>query len=188
MPKQKKLDHESNESVCRFCKLVFKRESTLAKHLCKKKKRFLDRELPHIRLAFIAYQKFMNFNYNKTPTDEQFRNSPHYEFFVRFGKYVEDVKAIDPPSFMYFCIKQGAGLSIDKWGTDAVYETYVRHRTMNESPQDAAERTIRLMYQWSVDTGNDYKDFFRLITTTLATNWIKLGRISPWMLYGTESG
>jgi hypothetical protein len=191
MPRAKVIPVEKPDKPdfsCRFCKAKFVREGAFIKHLCRTKRRFIDRELPHVRLGFAAYLKFYKFNYRKDKTIEHFNDSPYYDAFVKFGKYMIDVKAIEPMEFTQFLIEKGNAVPIDKWATDAVYETYVRHRTMKESPEVAAERTIMLMQQWAIDSGHNYKDFFRLIPTPRAVHWIRSGRISPWMLYATASG
>lgn len=174
--------------ACHFCKKVFKFEGSFLKHLCEQKRRFIDRDMPQARLGYSVYHRFYKFNYRKEPDGEHFRKSKYYNAFVKFGKYMIDVNAIDPMSFAQFVIEKGASIPVDRWSTDVVYETYVRDRTMKESPEVAAERTIMLMQQWSIDTGNDYRDFFRKIETPLAVHWIRSGRISPWMLYATDSG
>jgi hypothetical protein len=188
MPKPKAIPVTAPQYECFFCKKEFKREGTFLKHLCEKKRRFTDRELPHVRLGYLAYQKFYKFNYRREINIDHFNNSQYYNAFVKFGKYMIDVNAIDPMEFIQFLIEKGASIPVDRWATDAVYETYVRMRTMKESPETAAERTILLMQQWAIESGNDYKDFFRLIPTPLAVHWIRSGRISPWMLYATQSG
>jgi len=188
MPKAKVTEKPVDDFVCRFCDKVFVRESSFVKHLCEKKKKFIDRELPHVRLGYSVYCLFYKFNYGKEQPADHFRKSKLYNAFVQFGRYMIDVQAIEPLEFAQFVIEKGASLPIDRWGTDAVYETYVRNRTMKETPEVAAERTILLMQQWAIESGNDYRDFFRLISTPRAVHWIRSGRISPWMLYATQSG
>lgn len=183
-----KAKSEPTPYACHFCKKEFKYEGTFLKHLCEKKRRFIDRDLPQVRLGFLAYQRFYKFNYRREPDGEHFRNSKYYSAFVKFGKYMIDVNAVEPMEFAQFVIEKGASLPVDRWGTDTVYKTYIRERTMKESPEAAAERTILIMQQWAIDTGNDYRDFFRKIATPRAVSMIQLGRISPWMLYATASG
>lgn len=187
-PLKKDKQPQTVEFRCRFCDKEFKKEGSFLKHLCARKSRFIDRDLPQVRLGYAAYLKFYKFNYRKEPSFELFIASKYYNAFVNFGKYMVDVQAIEPMEFVQFVIEKGASLPVDRWGTDTVYETYVRQRTMRETPEVAAERTILLMQQWAIETGNDYRDFFRLISTPRAVHWIRSGRISPWMLYATASG
>ena len=56
-----------------------------------------------------------------------------------------------------------------------------------KTPDSAIERNFMLMQQWSRETGEDWRDFFRKVQPTLATLWIKAGRISPWVLYTAPS-
>lgn len=186
--KSKPAAVEVEKPVCAFCKKAFSGDKVIARHLCRLKARFLDRDLPAQRLGFVAFQIFYRFNYRKTVDGEYFRKSKHYELFVKFGAYMVGVKVHDPSDFSRFVIEKGASLPITKWPTDAVYETYLHHKNMTEMPEAAAERTILLMEQWSVESGNDFRDFFRLIPGPLAVQFIRSGRISPWMLYATKSG
>lgn len=185
MPKGKKSDPDFK---CHFCKKVFVHEASFLKHLCEQKKRHIDRDLPHVRLGFLAYRKFFKFNYRREPDFEHFRKSRHYGVFCHFGQYMLDVRASNPMEYAQFMIEKGASVPIDRWSTDAAYETYIRHRNANESPGTAVERAVRLIEQWSVESGHALTDFFRLIPTPLAVDFIRSGKISPWMLYATRSG
>ena len=78
-------------------------------------------------------------------------------------------------------------LPIDKWTHDFVYEQYVRELTRQETAEQALERNIMLMNEWSMQTGEPWYDFFRKVNTNQAALWIKNGRISPWVLYNVDS-
>ena len=64
---------------CRWCKKSFKSETTLAVHMCVKKRRFADKEMTHIRLSHRAFQMFYDLNTSaKHPkTMEDFILSPY---------------------------------------------------------------------------------------------------------------
>ena len=64
---------------CRWCKKSFKSETTLAVHMCVKKRRFADKEMTHIRLSHRAFQMFYDLNTSaKHPkTMEDFISSPY---------------------------------------------------------------------------------------------------------------
>jgi len=189
-PKVKKprvVSVKEEKIPCAFCKKKITAAEGV-KHLCIQKKRWLDRDLPYVRIAFEVFSLFFKINFRRDVNFDDFIQNSNHKFFVTFGKYIYDVNAVQPMGFARFVIEKGAGLPIHKWPQDSVYETYVRQLTARESPDAAAERTILLMEQWAVESGEDWRDFFRLISPTLAVHWIRSGRLSPWLLYATQSG
>ena len=104
---------------------------------------------------------------------------------MKFGRHIRDLNAIDPSKFIDYVIKNN--LPIDKWTHDFVYEQYVRELTRQESAENALERNIMLMNEWSMQTGEPWNDFFRKVNANQAIAWIKSGRISPWLLYNVDS-
>lgn len=175
------------EFKCGFCDKVLKTERAFLVHACAIKKRDLERDEKHVRYALQIYRKFYDANYRnqreKTWTD--FIQSKFYNDFVKVGRYIQEINAINAPQFVDFLVK--SGLPIAKWTSPVVYETFVRELAKQESPDAAVERNILLMQQWASDTGNHWTDFFRKVSPAQATLWIKTGRISPWVLYLTRS-
>lgn len=171
------------EHVCEFCKKKFVTERTLVKHLCDKKRRWLWKDEKYAQIAFRAFQRFyqLSMRQKKPKTEMDFINSAYYNEFIKFGKFVVDVNAIDVPGFIDFLIKTSVNLS--DWTKDWAYETWVRELGRKEDPYRAVERNILLMEQWSRETGDDWQDFFKKVNPNLAVKWIRSGRISPWVIY-----
>jgi len=173
--------------TCEFCKKSFSKESTLAVHMCEKKRRWFNREEKYVRIGHNAYRMFYQLQFpGKTlPTYEKFMNSRQYIDFTKFGKYIIDLNVIRPESFIEFVIKMA--LPIRDWQAPHVYERYVREISKKETPIAALERNILLMEQWAQDTGEPWIDFFKKINSNLAVSWIRNGRISPWIIYTSKS-
>lgn len=175
--------------TCEFCKRLFHDEKNLINHSCEKKRRYFRKDDPHARLGFIAWSRFYELTYTgggKKKSDyKEFINSRYYNAFIKFGKHLVDLNAVEPAKFIDFVIKNN--LPIDKWTHDFVYEQYIRELTKKENPEQACERMILLMQQWSMQTGEPWQDFFRKINTNLAVQWTRAGRISPWLLYNVDS-
>lgn len=171
-----------------WCKKVFIREASYFKHICRQKKRFLEKDTNAARLAFHAYNHFQHLNYasKKAPSYEKFMESSFYDAFMNFAKYIQDVDAITPVEFIDYAVRSKE--PIDRWCKDSFYERYVRDLTLKEDPIRAVERNLMLMESWSINTGHSMKDFFRYIETPRATLWIKTGRISPWVMLNCDSG
>lgn len=173
---------------CQFCGKSFKREKTLAVHLCEQKRRFINRDAKYVRLGFLAYNMFYKLTQNATKdkTYENFAKSHYYTGFTKFGKHILDINAINPEKFIEFVVL--ASIPIDKWCTDSVYEKYIRELNKKETAERAVERGILLMQQWSRDNDRPYNVFFREISRPRLIHWIKSGRISPWIIFNCDTG
>lgn len=174
---------------CQFCKKSFKREKTLSVHLCEQKRRHLNRDAKYVRLGHIAYNQFYKLTQGiktKDKSYEEFSKSKYYTAFTKFGRHILDINAIDPEKFIDFVINNSVHL--DKWCSDAVYETYIRELNKKETAERAVERGILLMQQWSREYDRPYNAFFREISKPRLIHWIKSGRISPWIIFNCDSG
>lgn len=176
-----------NQFSCEFCHSSFVKERTLFSHLCEPKRRHMQRDERPIKLAFIAYRQFFLRRMSKTtpPTYESFAKSTLYSAFVRFGRTLIDLNAVNPMAFIDFLLRVEA--PIDKWISPALYETYIRELNKNEAPLDALQRNFIVMQHWADETGSNWCDFFRLIDVPLAALYIANGRISPWILFIASS-
>jgi hypothetical protein len=173
---------------CQFCKKSFKREKTLAVHLCEQKRRWINKDEKYVRLGFLAYNRFYKITQGATveKTYAHFCKSNYYTGFTKFGRYILDISAIDPEKFIDFVITNSVAL--DRWCSDSVYETYIRELNKKETAERAIERGILLMQQWSREHDKSYNVFFRQISKPRLIHWIKSGRISPWIIFNCDTG
>jgi hypothetical protein len=175
------------EFRCDFCKRGFQDDGKLLKHMCEQKRRHQQRDEKPVILAFIAYQHFYqnSMRRKKPPSYANFAKSSLYIAFVKFGRHLIDLNAVNPLAFIDFLLKIEA--PIDKWTSPTLYNTYIRELNKNETPLDALERNFNLMQQWAYDNNDDWRTFFRKIDVPLAALWIANGRISPWLLFIASS-
>lgn len=180
---KRKSKPEVIQHKCDFCKKSFVTERTLLAHSCERKQRWLWKDEKYAMMAFRAYQLFYQIaqRSKKPKTQEEFIGSNYYLGFIKFGKYLMDINAIEPVGFIEFLIRSDTKLA--DWSTPKAYEIWIRELSKKEHPMKAYERNVLLMEQWARETGEDWTDFFRLVSPSLATKWIKSGRISPWLLY-----
>lgn len=163
----------------------------LINHSCEKKRRWFSREEPASRLGFMSWSRFYELNAQligksgNKKTFREFMESKYYIAFMKFGKQLIDLNALEPAKFIDYVIKNN--LPLDKWTHDIVYERYVDDLVKNEQPESALARNIELMQQWSRDTGEKWTDFFRKVNPIQAAAWVRSGRISPWVLYNADS-
>lgn len=169
--------------TCEFCKKSFKTEKTLLNHMCEKKRRWLWRDERYIRFGFLAFQKFyeLSIKSRKPKTYEDFMNSDYFIAFTKYGRYLEHINAIEAMGFTEYLIKKN--VKLQNWTQESLYEDWTRELARKEPPLRAVERNILLMEQWGRETGENWVDFFRKVPTPKATEWIRKGRISPWLLF-----
>lgn len=181
--KVKEVKVEPIKHTCDFCKKDFVSERTLIAHACEKKRRWLWKDEKYATMGFRAYQLFyeVSMKSKKPKTQEDFIESQYYTAFIRFGKYLVDINAIDPIGFTEFLIR--TNVRLDDWCLPRPYEIWVRELGRKEHPDRALERNMLLMEQWARETGEEWTDFFRAVNPQLATRWIKTGRLSPWLLF-----
>lgn len=154
--------------------------------MCVYKERDLVRDEKPARMALRVFMRFYELNTRgKAKTWDEFIHSRYYNDFLKVGRYITEINAINIPQFIDFLIR--SALPVNKWTNPTIYETYVRELNKKETPEAAIERNILLMQQWANENGKHWTDFFREVSPAQATMWIKAGRISPWVLYITDS-
>ena len=179
----------NDQLKCRWCDKSFQRESTLSSHMCEPKRRMLAENDRPNRIgyhAWLTFRKLMTPTAKKIPNYEDFTKNKYYVTFVKLGKRIVDLSIPEPDNFVRYLIMNSVKFS--NWGKDFVYEMYIREMTKKETIQRASERTVLLMQQWGMDTGQDWKKFWSDVSTTQALHWVRVGRLSPWILLGTKQG
>jgi hypothetical protein len=174
--------------TCNFCKKSFAKESTLEVHMCEPKRRHLNKDEPGVRLGFMAYIKFYEMMQGsaKLKTYDHFAESSYYLAFVKFGRYCVDIRAINPAQFMNWLLKNQK--KIDKWTSDRFYTEYLLWYLPIEAVDDALARAMEYSIDWSEKQGNPSQDCVRYGNPNAICYAITSGRLSPWVIYNSESG
>lgn len=177
-----------NALTCKWCEKTFSRESTLAAHMCVRKRRWADRDMTHIRLAYYTYQKFyeLNTTSSKTKTMEDFIRSQYYEGFTKFGRACTVNQWLNPEQYAEWLIRNGVKLK--DWVTDKTYNTWLLEYVKKETGLRALERTILYLTEWAEENGRDFQDYFHVVTPNRAVYDIRAGKISPWVIYLSDGG
>jgi hypothetical protein len=186
--KLKKSSNMDQKYECKFCGNKFHREQTLVVHMCPKKRRHLEIDTPPSRLGFRVFQRFyqLSMHGKKLRTTDEFIESPYYIDFVKFGRYLVDLKPINIDQFIDFVIKNGVKLK--DWTKEFVYDQYVEDLIKKEPADSAVERSIVTMDEWAQKNKTTMGNFFKEISANEAAFLIKRGKLSPWALYLAESG
>ena len=189
------MDGMTNESSptfkCKYCNKDFRKESTLAVHLCENKRRWQQEKETGVQLGLRSYLQFYETTQGsaKLKSYEDFVNSPYYNAFVRYGRYLVAIRAINSNSFTAWLLKNNKKL--DQWCKDSFYEEWMTEYLKRESVQDALERGLKEMQEYADDHPefkNGFVDYFRYGNSNRICHHISTGRLSPWIIYNCNSG
>ena len=178
----------SDDLTCKWCDKSFRTERTLAAHMCPRKRRWADRDMTHVRLAYRTFQMFyeMNTNSSKPKTMEDFIRSQYYEGFTKFGRSCIRNEYMDPEKFAEWLIREGKKLQ--DWNKDKMYSDYLLEFVQKEPGMRALERTITYFATWAKENNTDFNQYFRTVSTPRAVHDIRSAKVSPWVLHLSESG
>lgn len=176
--------------VCKYCEKEYSKESTLAVHLCEQKRRWQQEKETGVQLGLRAYLQFYETTQGsaKLKSYEDFVASPYYNAFVKYGRYLVAVRAINSTSFTAWLLKNNKKL--DQWCKDSFYEEWLHEYIKREAVQDALERALREMEDYaSGDSGiASFNHYFRYGNSNRICHHIVTGRVSPWVVYNCDSG
>ena len=174
--------------TCQYCKKDFIKESSLAVHSCEPRRRRQEQSERGVQLGLQAYLKFYQLTQGsaKLKTFDDFADSPYYRAFVKFGRYCVDIRAINPARFIEYVLKQNK--KIDHWCRDSIYTEYLLDYLRAENVNDALARAMEFGITWQEQTSNPAHDCLRYGNSNAMCYAITTGRISPWIIYNSESG
>jgi len=186
-------DVKPGEHKCRYCGQGFVKETTLAVHQCEPKRRALQKSENGVQIGFMAWIRFYEITQGsaKLKTYEDFCNNQFYNAFVKFGRHCVSISAVNTNQFINHVLKQQ--IKIDRWCSDKVYDAYLFQLLRTESATDALERSILTMQEWSEEAQQpeqppEFSDYFRVISNSRFVLHVQNGRISPWVIYCSDSG
>jgi hypothetical protein len=185
---KKNSETETPHYGCEFCGRTFARESTITKHICEYKHRWLEKDRAGNRIGFQTWLQF----YIKTSTSkkkrtyEEFIKSAYYTAFVKFGNYCVEINALNISRFTDWLLKNQ--IKIDTWCTDSTYTKYLIEYLRIEDPLDAVARSVETTITLAESAGILSKDVLRYGNSNRICHNITIGKISPWLLYHSDSG
>jgi hypothetical protein len=183
---------EATDSVtkygCEFCKREFLRESTVLKHICEYKHRWLEKDRQGNRIGFQAWLQFYlkNSTSKKNRTYEEFIKSAYYTAFVKFGSYCVDINALNVNRYVDWLLKNQ--VKVDAWNSDNSYNKFLTEYLREEDPLDAIARSIETTILLAESERVLNRDILRYANKNKICYAITTGKISPWMLYQSDSG
>jgi len=176
---------------CRYCEREFRKESSLAVHLCEPKRRWQQEKETGVQLGLRAYLRFYEITQGsaKLKSYEDFVTSSYYNAFVKWGRHLVGIRGINPPAFLEWLLKNNK--KIDQWCKDDFYVTYLHEYLRREAVQDALERALKEMQDYAdehEELKGGFKDYFRYANANRICHHISTGRISAWIIYNCGSG
>ena len=186
------MTNESSQTYkCRYCEKDFRKESTLAAHLCEQKRRWQQEKETGVQLGLRAYLRFYELTQGsaKLKSYQDFVASPYYNAFVKFGRHMVGIRGINSQHFTDWLLKNNK--KIDQWCKDSFYEQWLHEYLKKESPQDALERALKEMQDYAdthPELKNGFLDYFRYGNSNRICHHVVTGRISPWIIYNCDSG
>lgn len=172
---------------CKWCNKSFTTEKTIANHLCPKKKRYAEKDTKIFKYGLYIFRQFykLTTNTKNEKTEEEFIKSSYYIDFIKFSRYVIQLQPVYPDKFIHYVIRNGTKLK--DWTSNKIYESYLIGIMKTETPDIAFERSIVSMNAWAEEERESYVDFFKKVAVIEAVELIKTGKISPWVLFLSES-
>ena len=186
------MTSESSQTYkCRYCEKSFRKESSLAVHLCEPKRRWQQEKEVGVQLGLKAYLRFYEITQGsaKLKSYEDFISSPYYNAFVKWGRHCVGIRAVNPQAFLEWLLKNNK--KIDHWLKDEFYVAYLHEYLRREAVQDALERALKEMQAYADDheeLKNGFTDYFRYGNANRIVFHISTGRISPWIVFHCDSG
>lgn len=175
---------------CRYCDKEFRKESTLTAHLCESKRRWQQEKEVGVQFGLQAYLRFFEMTQGsaKLKSYSDFVASPYYTAFVKFGRHMVAIRAVNPRMFIDYVIKENKKL--DHWCHDKVYVEFLHTYLKKEAVQDALERALTEMQEYTDETKMlaSFNDYFRYGNENRICHHIANGRISPWIVFNCDSG
>jgi len=176
---------------CRYCGKSYIKESTLIAHMCEPKRRWQQQNEAGVHLGFNSYLRFYEITQGsaKLKTYEDFAASSFYLAFVKYGRHLVAIRAVNTSSFTDWLIKNNKKL--DHWCKDALYLEWLHQYIKKENVQDAIERALNEMQTYADSDSilqNNFANYFRSGSGNRIVYHISNGRISPWIVYNCSSG
>lgn len=174
--------------VCQYCEKSFRRESSLAVHVCESKRRYQEQNETGVQLGLRAYLRFYEITQGsaRTKSFDDFVRSSYYRAFVKFGRHCVAIRAVNTARFIDWVVQQNK--KIDHWCRDCVYTEYLTQHIRSEAATDSLARALETAIDWAEQTGNPDRDYLRYGNDNGICHAVANGRITAWILYNCDSG
>ena len=172
---------------CTFCSKTFKRKSWYERHLCERKKRFIEAN----NITTIKAHRLFNHWQIRTGLTrggkgknlDKFCKSPFYNTFINLANFCSEHHIATPYKYVDWLVENRIPEYRWLWKTN--FLEYHMYLNVYEDPEVQAINSCKHIKNWCAD--NDItspQDFFNSIDTVSTLEMIKQNRLSPWLLFG----
>ena len=177
-----------SEVKCGYCNKVFRKESSLLTHRCETKRRHEEKSERGVQIGFYAYTRFYQLMHisGQQKSHNDFIDSPYYKAFVKFGRHAIGIRAINPEAMVDWLLKNNKKL--DYWCKEQFYTDFLEEYLKVEPVADALTRAIEYSITWAEEKNMPAHDVLRYGNANALVFAVTTGRISPWVIYNSESG
>lgn len=173
---------------CSFCNRDFVRKTWYEKHMCDKKKRFLDRN----NITVIKAHRLFNHWQQQTgllrrgheKSFDDFCKSPFFGAFKRLAEFTTSEYVVSGFKYIDWLVENK--IPEAKWCNPRDLEDYRVYLRATEEPEKQAETTCKNIRAWCADNGIEMPEFFATITPGQALNMVRENKLSPWVLLGYQ--
>lgn len=178
----------TEELRCDHCKKTFVKPGSLLKHLCEPKRRWMDKDKPGNRIAYLSWSKFYAQYQPRGKKKEyvDFISSAYYGGFIKYGNYCVDVGVVSPLHYVDWLLKEK--VSLDGWASDRQYGKYLVEYIRLEDSMDAVKRSVETLLKLAETDNLQIGDVLRYTNSNKICHQITAGRLSPWLLFNSDGG
>jgi hypothetical protein len=173
---------------CAYCDKEFLKERSLEVHVCEPKRRYQEQKDTGVQLGLQAFLRFYEITQGsaRLKTFDDFARSAYYRAFVRFGRHVQAIRAVNPQRFVEWLLKHNK--KIDHWCQDRIYDEYLVEYVRQEAVADALARAVETALEWQEQTNNPSAHYLRFGNDNVICHDITRGRVTAWTIYNCASG
>jgi hypothetical protein len=167
---------------CEFCNKEFKREKSLDRHMCEKKRRWENKFTPEGQLAFELFSRFKKhygFKSKKAPLEE-FLTSSQYKAYETLAKFFIQLNPLDINEYFSHLVHSNAPFR--KWISAENYNKWVRHKLLTEDADTAVTRSIETISSYATENKLELDQVYDNLTGNRLYLWLTSGRVSPWFI------
>jgi hypothetical protein len=170
--------------TCNHCGHKFVLEDRLLRHHCKQMKRKEELESPTGQAAWQHYQTWMKCNHRLVPEIKSFLHSKFFNAFIRFAKFVKEVRIPDPELYIRFMIELDNPPVL--FTSDQIYSAFLQHMDRKVSAAKNAQITTDTLFNIAEDAGVDVSKVFDIIDPNDLIQLLRQRRVSPWLLLHSD--
>lgn len=167
---------------CSHCHTSFVIEDRYLRHKCKEMIRKEELESPIGQAAWLYYQLWMKTNHRFVAEVKSFLHSKYFNAFLRFAKFVKDVRIPDPELYIRFMVEHD--MQPVMFTSNEVYAAFIEHMDKRIPALKNAKISIETLFNLADDLGlgSDVSQVFDKVDPNDLIKLILQRKLSPWLL------